>query len=66
MNASNPVQAENAKGDEIGMSQFFTNTDYVMCLPILLLTLFACGILLIDLTVPPEWKWSNAYWRLQV
>jgi NADH-quinone oxidoreductase subunit N len=42
------------------MSQFFTNTDYVMCLPILLLTLFACGILLIDLTVPPEWKWSNA------
>ena len=42
------------------MSQYFTQTDYVMCLPILLLTLFACGILLIDLTVPPEWKWSNA------
>src|SRR6266545_3196279 len=42
------------------MSQFFTQTDYVMCLPIILLTLFAVGILLIDLTVPAEWKWSNA------
>ena len=42
------------------MSQFFTSTDYVMCLPIMLLTLFAVGILLIDLTVPAEWKWSNA------
>ena len=48
------------------MSQFFTHsTDYVMCLPILLLTLFACGILLIDLTVPPEWKWSNALLALR-
>ena len=26
----------------------------------LLLTLFAMGILLIDLMLPPEWKWSNA------
>src|ERR1700745_260393 len=26
----------------------------------LLLTLFALGILLIDLMLPPEWKWSNA------
>src|ERR1700756_1416925 len=26
----------------------------------LLLTLFAVGILLIDLMLPPEWKWSNA------
>src|SRR5215475_5815603 len=25
-----------------------------------LLTLFAMGILLIDLMLPPEWKWSNA------
>jgi NADH-quinone oxidoreductase subunit N len=42
------------------MSQFFTSTDYILCLPMTLLTLFALGILLIDLTVPPEWKWSNA------
>jgi NADH-quinone oxidoreductase subunit N len=42
------------------MSQFFTQSDYVMALPVVLLTLFAVGILLIDLMVPPEWKWSNA------
>ena len=42
------------------MSQFFTGTDYLLALPIILLTLFALGILLIDLMVPPEWKWINA------
>src|SRR5436190_23729385 len=31
-----------------------------MSLPIILLTLFALGILLIDLMVPAEWKWVNA------
>src|SRR3989454_4426870 len=31
-----------------------------MSLPIILLTLFALGILLIDLMVPVEWKWVNA------
>src|SRR5207248_11537629 len=31
-----------------------------MSLPIILLTLFALGILLIDLMIPPEWKWTNA------
>ena len=40
--------------------QFFTSTDYLLSLPIILLTLFALGILLIDLMVPPEWKWTNA------
>ncbi len=34
--------------------------DYVLALPILLLTLFAIGILLIDLMIPPETKWVNA------
>jgi NADH-quinone oxidoreductase subunit N len=34
--------------------------DYLLALPILLLTLFAVGILLIDLMLPAEWKWSNA------
>ena len=38
----------------------FHQTDYVMFLPIMLLTLFALRHLLIDLIVPPEWKWSNA------
>jgi NADH-quinone oxidoreductase subunit N len=42
------------------LSQFFTKADYLMSLPIILLTLFALGILLIDLMIPPEWKWANA------
>jgi NADH-quinone oxidoreductase subunit N len=42
-------------------SQFFTPADYVLALPILLLTLFAIGILLIDLMLPAEWKWLNAF-----
>ncbi len=44
----------------IGGAQYFTGTDYLLSLPIILLTLFALGILLIDLMVPPEWKWTNA------
>jgi NADH-quinone oxidoreductase subunit N len=43
-----------------GLGQFFTGTDYLLSLPIMLLTLFALGILLIDLMIPPEWKWANA------
>jgi NADH-quinone oxidoreductase subunit N len=38
----------------------FTVTDYLLALPITLLTLFALGILLIDLMLPPENKWLNA------
>ena len=38
----------------------FTSTDYVLALPITLLTLFALGILLIDLMLPKEQKWANA------
>ena len=37
----------------------FNWNDYVMALPITLLTLFAIGILLIDLMIPPESKWIN-------
>lgn len=40
--------------------QFFTGTDYLLSLPILMLTLFALAILLIDLILPPEWRWMNA------
>ena len=35
-------------------------TDYLLALPITLLTLFALGILLIDFMLPPELKWTNA------
>jgi len=42
------------------IAQYFTGLDYLLALPMLLLTLFAMGILLIDLMLPPEWKWSNA------
>jgi NADH-quinone oxidoreductase subunit N len=41
------------------MAQFSWN-DYLLALPITLLTLFALGILLIDLMIPPETKWANA------
>jgi NADH-quinone oxidoreductase subunit N len=43
-----------------GMTQYFTGTDYLLSLPIVMLTVFALGILLIDLMIPPEWKWTNA------
>src|SRR6266481_4302596 len=42
------------------MAQNFGRVDYLMSLPILLLTLFALGILLVDLMLPAEWKWTNA------
>ena len=47
-----------------GATQYFTGTDYLLSLPILLLTIFALGILLIDLMTPREWKWINAVFAL--
>jgi len=41
------------------ISIYFSQSDYLLALPIVLLTLFALGILLIDLLLPPEWKWVN-------
>src|SRR5207237_6099533 len=41
------------------MAQFFTLSDYSMSLPVILLTLFALGILLMDLIIPAECKWFN-------
>jgi NADH-quinone oxidoreductase subunit N len=35
-------------------------TDYLLALPITLLTLFALGILLIDFMLPDDMKWANA------
>ncbi len=42
------------------ISQFFTSADYLLSLPMILLTLFGLGILLIDLLLPKEWKRVNA------
>jgi NADH:ubiquinone oxidoreductase subunit 2 (subunit N) len=42
------------------MPQYFTAADYLLSLPILELTLFALGILLVDLWIPTDWKWVNA------
>jgi NADH-quinone oxidoreductase subunit N len=42
------------------MQQFFTSTDYALSLPMILLSLFGLGILIIDLVLPPEWKRWNA------
>jgi NADH-quinone oxidoreductase subunit N len=42
------------------IGQYFTRTDYLLSLPMVLLTLFALGILLIDLMLPKQLKWANA------
>jgi NADH-quinone oxidoreductase subunit N len=44
----------------VGILPQFTSTDYLLALPITLLALFALGILLIDLMLPPEQKWANS------
>lgn len=44
--------------------QAFTRADYVMSLPMILLALFALGILLIDLMLPSGWKRLNAWTAL--
>ncbi|HYL12730.1 MAG TPA: NADH-quinone oxidoreductase subunit N [Terriglobales bacterium] len=44
----------------VSIAQFFQRSDYLMALPMILLTIFALGILLIDLMLPEEWKWANA------
>ncbi len=42
------------------IAQNFGRVDYLMSLPIVLLTLFALGILLLDLMLPAQFKWTNA------
>jgi NADH-quinone oxidoreductase subunit N len=44
----------------VGVAPQFGLNDYLLALPITLLTLFALGILLIDLMLPAEDKWVNA------
>jgi len=43
----------------VGALAQFNWSDYLLALPITLLTLFALGILLIDLMLAPETKWVN-------
>ena len=40
-------------------AQFLSRADYALALPMILLTLFGITVLLIDLLVPPEWKFLN-------
>ena len=42
------------------LMQNFGRVDYLMALPVILLTLFALGILLLDLMLPAQWKKINA------
>src|SRR5690348_4807495 len=42
------------------MTQFFTSTDYALSLPMILLSLFGLGILVIDLVLDAAWKRWNA------
>lgn len=42
-------------------TQYFTGTDYLLSLPVILLTMFALSILLFDLWLEPEWKWVNPF-----
>ena len=44
----------------MGALSQFSWTDYLLALPITLLTLFALGVLLIDFMLPKEMKWANA------
>jgi len=44
----------------VGILTQFSWTDYLLALPMTLLTLFALGILLIDFMLPTEMKWANA------
>jgi NADH-quinone oxidoreductase subunit N len=48
----------------ISIAQYFSTADYLLALPMLLLTLFALGILLIDLMLPEQWKRLNAFTAL--
>ncbi len=42
------------------MLTFFSGTDYALSLPIILLSLFGLGVLIIDLLLDAEWKRWNA------
>ena len=43
---------------------YFSSTDYFLALPMFLLSLFALGVMLIDLILPERWKQVNAFTAL--
>ena len=45
-------------------THFFTSTDYLLALPMIMLAIFGMGVLIIDLTLPTEWKRANAWTAL--
>ena len=44
-----------------GIAQYFNGVDYLLALPISLLTLFALGVLIMDLMMPSQWKRMNGF-----
>ena len=46
------------------IQHFFTSTDYLLALPMIMLALFGMGVLIIDLMLPAEWKRANAWTAL--
>ncbi len=46
------------------VTNFFTGTDYLLTLPMIMLAVFGMGILMIDLLLPREWKRANAWTAL--
>lgn len=46
------------------ITNFFTGTDYLLTLPMIMLAVFGMGILLTDLLLPKEWKRMNAWTAL--
>ena len=45
----------------VNWSQFFNGNDYMLSLPIIMLSLFGIGILLTDAWLPDEWKMVNPW-----
>jgi NADH-quinone oxidoreductase subunit N len=45
----------------VAWSQFFNGNDYLLSLPIIMLSLFGLGVLMVDLILPPAWKVVNAW-----
>ena len=43
------------------VTNFFTSTDYLLTLPMIMLAVFGMGVLLIDLMLPRELKRANAW-----
>ena len=49
------------QGTTFNPLQFFTPADYWVSLPVIMLSLFACGLLIVDLMIPVRQKVLNAW-----